>query len=198
MKFLFGIWGVHWQKCFYLPSVVYWYSRHLCSICGGSICQVLCTGIQGIYALFVGGLFAKVCLSAKCCVLVCKASMLYLWGSICQSIFNCQMLCTGFKASVLYYLGWSIGQSMFICHILCTGIQVISPLLPEGSIAQSRFICQVLCISIQVISPLLFGGGGSSANVFLSAKFCVLVFKASMLYVWGVHLPKCVHLPSVV
>ena len=29
------------------------------------VCQVLCTGIQGIYALLMGGPSAKVCLSAK-------------------------------------------------------------------------------------------------------------------------------------
>ena len=53
------------------------------------VCQVLCTGIQGIYALFMGGSSAKVCSSAKCCVQVFKASMLYSWGvhwpkEICQ------------------------------------------------------------------------------------------------------------------
>ena len=29
------------------------------------ICQILCTGIQGIYALLIGGPLAKVCSSAK-------------------------------------------------------------------------------------------------------------------------------------
>ena len=48
-------------------------------------CLVLCTGIQGIYVLFVGVPSAKVCLSAKCCVLVLMASMLYsCGGSISQ------------------------------------------------------------------------------------------------------------------
>ena len=68
------------------------------------ICQVVCTGIQGISAWLwgvhlpkcvclpsvvyciqgisavSGGPLAKVGSSAKCCVLVFKASMLYLWG----------------------------------------------------------------------------------------------------------------------
>ena len=71
----------------------------------GSSAKLLCTGIQGIYALimgrgpsakevfclpsvvywhsrnlykYLGGPMAKVGLSAKCCVLVFKASILYL------------------------------------------------------------------------------------------------------------------------
>ena len=32
-------WGIHWPKKVHLPIFVYWYSRHLCSITGGSICQ---------------------------------------------------------------------------------------------------------------------------------------------------------------
>ena len=61
-----------------------------------------------------------------------------------------------FKASVIDSLGWlgSTGQSMFICQFCCTGIQGISVLLP----------------------------GDPYAKVCSSAKFCVLVFKASMLY----------------
>ena len=47
------------------PSWVYWYSRHLCLITGGSIGQSWVTDIQGISAQFPGGPFAKVCLSAK-------------------------------------------------------------------------------------------------------------------------------------
>ena len=40
------------------------------------ICQVWCTGIQGIYALFTGGPLAKVGSSANFGVLVFKASIL--------------------------------------------------------------------------------------------------------------------------
>ena len=64
-------------------------------VCGGSLCQsvfiyqVLCTGIQGIYTLFVGGPSAKVCSSANCCVQLFKASNIYSWvihwpKEICQ------------------------------------------------------------------------------------------------------------------
>ena len=81
--------GFHLPKCVCLPSVVYWQSRHLHSMQGGSIgpsrfiCQVWCAGIQGIYAInspsWGGGPSAKVCSSAKFCVLVFKTNI------ICQS-----------------------------------------------------------------------------------------------------------------
>ena len=45
---------------------------------------------------------------------------------------------------------------------------------------------------------ILISEGGPSAKVCFSAKCCVLIFKPSMLYLWGVHLPKCVSLPNVV
>ena len=195
---------------------MYQYSRHLFLIhCGGSICQsrfiyqVLCTGIQGISALLPrgGGPPAKVGLSAKFGVAVFKAYILgSLGGSICQSRFVCQVLCTGiqgisallprrgplakegssakfgvvyskhlfsihcggpsakvcssakfgvavFKVSILNSLGVYC-LSRFVCQVLCTGIQGISALLPRGAICQSRFICQVLCTGIQGISVL--------------------------------------------
>ena len=145
--------------------------------------------------------------------------------------------------------GGSIGQHRFICQVLCAGIQGIFALVPgRGSISQSRFICQVLCTGIQGISALVLGGplanigssvkfcvlvfkasllwyqgGGPSAKVGSSAKFCVLVFKASLLWyqggplanigssvkfcvlvfnlcsvTWVVHWPMKVHLPSFV
>ena len=98
------------------------------------ICQVLCTGIQGISALvpLVGGPMANVGSSAKFCVLVFKASLLWFGGSI----------------------------------------------------SQRRFICQVWCTGIQGISALVLGEG-PSAKVGSSAKFCVLVFKASLLWYQG-------------
>ena len=52
--------------------------------------------------------------------------------------------------------------------------------------------CQYPCrIAIQHV-------GAPSAKVGLSAKLCVPVFKASLLDYWGVHLTKCVCLPSAV
>ena len=53
----------------------------------------------------MGGPSAKVCSSAKCCVLAFKASMLYLGGSIGQSRFICQVLCTGIQGSYALFVG---------------------------------------------------------------------------------------------
>ena len=70
--------GVHWSKYVHLPKFcVLVFKSSLSSTTQGAICQimfickVLCTGIQGIYALF--------------------------GGSICQSRFICQVLCTGIQ-----------------------------------------------------------------------------------------------------
>ena len=199
-------------------SVAVW--RHLCSVA-------------------LGGPSAKVGSSAKFCVLEFMASLLWYGGSIGQSRFICQVFCTGIQGiSALVQVG-SIGQSRFICQVLCTGMEGICALVLGGplakvgssakfcalafkasllwyggSIGQSRFICQVLCTGIQVIPALLPGDPlakvGSSAKfcvlvfkasllwyrwgplakVGSSAKFCVLVFKASLLWYWGVHWPK--------
>ena len=150
-------------------------TSHLCSGTGGSfgqsrfICQVLCTGMQGIYALVLRGASAKVGSSAKFCILVCKASLPWYWGSIGQSRFICQVLCTGIQGISALILGGSIGQSRFICQVLCSGMQVISALVLGGhwpkevhlpsfvywyarhlcsgtgrSISQSRFICLII------------------------------------------------------
>ena len=78
----------------------------------------------------------------------------------------------------------------------------------EGSISQSRIICQVLCTGIHGISVWYWGVHwlkwvhlpsfvywyswhlclvlrGPLAKVGSFAKFCVLVFKASLLWYWG-------------
>ena len=69
-------------------------SRHLCSINWG-----------GVHAAARQSRFV----SAKFGVAVFKASMLdSLGGSICQSMFVCQVLCTGIQG---------------ICQVLCTGVQ---------------------------------------------------------------------------
>ena len=81
----------------------------------------------------MGGPSAKVGSSAKLCVLVFKASLLNYGGVICQSVFVCQVLCTGIQ-----------------------GMSAVSGIW-----------------------------GGPLAKVGSSAKCCVLVFKASMLYLWG-------------
>ena len=70
-------------------------------VLGGSIsqsrfiCQVLCSGMQVISVLVLGGPLAKVGSSAKFCVVVCKSSLFWYWGSIGQSRFICQVLCSG-------------------------------------------------------------------------------------------------------
>ena len=105
---LLDYWGIHLTKCVCLPSVVYWHSRHLCCIQGAPL--------------------AKVGSSAKCCVLVFKASMLYLFGgSIGQRRFVCQVL-------VLLVGGGSIGQRRFICQVLVS--LVGGPSAKEGSSAK--------------------------------------------------------------
>ena len=90
------------------------------------ICKVLCTGIQGIYALLIGGPSAKVGSSAK---------------------FDVAVL----KASILDSLGGSICQNMFVCHVLCTGIQGIYAVLMGDPLAKVGLSCQVWCSNIQGI-----------------------------------------------
>ena len=48
-----------------------------------------------------------------------------------------------------------------------------------GFTGQCMFICQVVCNGMQGMSALV--PGVPSANIGSSAKFCVLVFKASLL-----------------
>ena len=91
------------------------------------ICQVLFTSIQGIYAVLMRGSSAKVGLSAKFGIVAFKASILDSLG------------------------GGSMGQSRFVCQVLCTSLQGIYAVLMGGSIVQSRFICQVWCSGIQGI-----------------------------------------------
>ena len=121
------------------------------------ICHVLCTGIQGISALVPeGGPSPKVGSSAKFCVLVFKASLLWYQGGPSAKVGSSAKLCVLVcKASLLWYWWLSICQSRFICQVLCTGIQGISALVPER---------------------------GPSAKEGSSAKFCVLVFKAFLLW----------------
>ena len=75
------------------------------------------------------------------------------WGSISQSRFVCQVWCSVLKASILDSLG--------------------------GPSAKVGLSTTVWCSSIQGIYSWFTGG--PSAKVCLSAKFCVLVFKGSIL-----------------
>ena len=98
-------------------------SRHLCLITGR-------------------GPSAKVCSSAKCCVLAFKASMLYLGGPSAKVGPSANFGVAVFKASMLnwHWDGGSIGQSRFICQVWCSSVQGIyaqftgrdgGPLLPK-------------------------------------------------------------------
>ena len=77
----------------------------------------------------------------------------------------------------------SIGQSRFICQFLCTGMQGISALVLGGPLAKVGSSAK-FCVLVFKES-LLWYQGGPSAKVGSSAKFCVLVFKASQLWYWG-------------
>ena len=85
------------------------------------ICQVVCTSIQGISALS-GGTSAKVGSCAKYGVLVFKASMFYLQGPSAKVGSSAKLCALVFKG-ISALSGGSICQSMFICQVLCTGIQ---------------------------------------------------------------------------
>ena len=139
---------------------------------------------------YPGGALAKVGSSAKFCVLVLKASVLWYQGGPLTKVGSSAKFCVlAFKASLLWYPGAQSAKEgssakfeLSCCFMLCfycgTG----------GSIGQRRFICQVSYTANQGISALL--PGGPSAKLGSSAKCCVLVFKASLLWYQGGHQPK--------
>ena len=175
------------------------------------ICQVWCSSIQGIYSGFTGGPLAKVCSSAKFCVLVFKASMLYSLelgpsAKVCSSAKFCVLV---FKASMLYSLG--LGPSAKVCSSAKFGVGVFKASILDslgGPSAKSSFIHQVWCTGYsrylflihwwvylpKVCSSAKFGVAvfkasildslrlGPSAKVGSSANFGVLLFKASLLF----------------
>ena len=126
-----------------------------------------------------GGPSAKVCSSAKFCVLVFKANITcqswnlllsfggYIWHD-CTIRGNFHL----FLKNPLAKVGSSakFGVAVFKASMLD---------LLGGSISQSRFVCQVWCSSIQGIYAW-FTAGCPSAKVCSSAKFCALVFKANI------------------
>ena len=81
---------------------------------------------------------AKFCvLVFKLGVPVFKVSLLdYLGGPLAKVGLSANFGVLVFKASLLYYLGGSTCQSMFICQVLCTGIQGIYALLMGGPSAK--------------------------------------------------------------
>ena len=101
-----------------------------------------------------------------------------------------------FKASILDSVGdgGSIGQSRFICQVLCSGIQGIYALLMGGPSAKkgssakyehtSKFTLASQKVFLYWYSRHFCSitHRGPFAKVCFSVKFCVLVFKASMLF----------------
>ena len=88
---------------------------------------------------------AKVASSAKFCVVVCKSSHLWYWGgSIGQSSFICQVLCSGMQVISAMVLGGSLtkeGLSAKFSVVVCKSSLLW---LPRGvSIDQRRLVCQV-------------------------------------------------------
>ena len=98
----------------------------------------------------------------------------------------------------LYFvtLGGSISQSRFICQVLCSGMQVITALVPRGWSSEEGLSAK---FGVAVFKASILNYPGSPlAEVSFSAKFGVAVFQTSILNYWGIHLPKYVHLPSFV
>ena len=131
-----------------------------------------------------------VCSSAKFGVAVFKASILdSLGGPLAKVALSTKFGVAVFKASILDSLGGSIGQSRFICQVWCSSIQGIYSQFTGGPLAKvgSSAKFGVLVFKASMLYSL---GLGPSAKVGSSAKFGVLVFKASILNSLGVHWPK--------
>ena len=77
--------------------------------------------------------------SAKFGVVVFKASILDLGGPSAKVGSSVKFGVAVFKASILFP-GGSICQSMFVCQVLCTIIQGIYAVLNGGSIGQRSFV----------------------------------------------------------
>ena len=93
-------------------------------------------GIQGISALVLGrGLLAKVGSSAKFCVVVLKASLLWYLGFHWLKWVCLPSLVYGYSRHLCFVTReGAIGKSRVICQVLCSGMEVISALVPGGSI----------------------------------------------------------------
>ena len=132
------------------------------------MCQVLCTGIQGIHAQFVWWVHLPKCFPLPSFAYWCWRHLCSIFGAIYHSVFICQWLCTGIQG--IYFL--LVGVHLPKCvH------------LPSVVNWNSRHLCYIHL------------GGGPSAKVCLSAMCCVLEFKVSILYSWRSICQKCVHLP---
>ena len=85
--------------------------------------------------------------------------------------------------------GGSVCQSMFVCQVWCSGIQGIYSWLTEGGQLAKVGLSAKFGVVVYKAS-ILNWLGGPSAKVGSSAKFCVLVFKSSLLYSPGGPLAK--------
>ena len=114
-----------------VKSVAVW--RHLCPVT-------------------LGGPLGKVSSSAKYCVLVFKASLLWYQGGPSAKVGSSAMFCVlVFNASLLWYWG-SISQSRFICQVLCTGMQVISALVQGEALAEEGLPAKFELISSSTLA----------------------------------------------
>ena len=108
------------------------------------ICQVWCSGIQGIYSWFMEGPSAKVGSSANFSVLVFKESLLYYLGGgtsakVCSSAKFCVPVC---KASMLYKWGVHLPKYVHLpCFVYWYSRHLCS--INGGYIGQRRFVCQI-------------------------------------------------------
>ena len=76
------------------------------------ICQVLCSGMQVISTLVLGGSVANVGSSVEFCVVVCKSSLFWYWGVIGQHRFICQVWCSSIPDIYAHFPG---GPSAKVC-----------------------------------------------------------------------------------
>ena len=83
------------------------------------ICQVWCSACTSSLLWYQRSPSAKVVSSAKFCVVVCKSSLLWYWGCICQSWFYiCQVLCKCMQVNSALVVGrGAIGQSRVFSHV---------------------------------------------------------------------------------
>ena len=164
------------------------------------ICQVLCTGIQGIYALLIGGSINQ---SRFVCQVWCSSIQgiysSFTGGSICQSRFICQVFVYWYSRH-LFSINWGVHLPKYVslpsfCVLVfkasAYALLIGGPLAKVGSsakfgvavfkasildwlgvsIIQSRFVCQVLCTGIQGIYALLIGWSISQSR-FICQVWC--------------------------
>ena len=150
---------------------------------------------------WLGGPSAKVCSSAKFCVMVFKANitcqswnLIVIWGvfwGVLRALhltwlYNAHWLFTTLiiqKSEEIPTFSCRIQNGCQIYPIIYISWCIGGPLAKVGSSA--KFGAAVFKASI-----LNLLGGRTICQVVLSAKFGVAVFKASIPYFLGVHLPK--------